>query len=427
MMAEYCNHSSSIVYLAEMRHRTTAGQLPDLHVSLTILTDLLLCLNRNIQIVHFIGNEAGQTGGAIYHSGYIYDGSQVLESGIVNSILWGNTAVAGNNEIYTTGNMVISYSLISGSGGSGGGWNVSLGADGGNNIDDNPDFVNEANPLGADNLPATGDDGLRLTQFSPAVNAGNTMASGLTGITTDYTGAPRVFSSVVDMGAYERTGIILPNFDLVWILDWHGFHKPCLTCPPPWSFLLFRNFGFDPEFVWKEPARFIRDGNSATIEGEIVNLHVPEVTFRVYLMLEREHNWRTWSRQQGSWFSKTAESEAVANAEHVNWKFWRLSARSFLEGTGEVKGTLKLKQWSSSQKTGFQMGKGANAWDADFGMAGYFNYNGKLKYNGKRVKVRGLGSFNVDAEPCQEENCEELFMPFASGEVIQNKSANFQK
>jgi predicted outer membrane repeat protein len=371
----------------------------------------------------FYGNQAGQTGGAIYHSGYMYDGSQVLESAIVNSILWGNSAVAGSNEIYTTGNMAISYSLISGSGGSGGGWNASLGTDGGNNIDDNPNFVNEANPLGADNIPATGDDGLRLTQFSPAVNAGNNMASGLTGITTDYTGAPRVFSSVVDMGAYERAGIILPDFDLVWILDWHGFHAPCLTCPPPWSFLLFRDFGFEPEFVWKEPARFIRKGNSATIEGEIVNLYAPEVTFRVYMKLEREHNWKRWSRQQGSWFSKTAESEAVANSEHVNWKFWRLSTRSFLKGTGEVEGTLQIKQWSSSQKTGFQMGIGANAWDADFGIAGYFTYNGKLTYKGKRSQVKGLGSFNADADPCQEENCEELFMLPASGMGHSHKSA----
>jgi|GEM_PF-2281465 len=371
----------------------------------------------------FNGNQAGQTGGAIYHSGYMYDGSQVLESSIVNSILWGNAAVAGSNEIYTTGNIVISYSLISGSGGSGGGWNASLGTDSGNNIDDNPDFVNEANPLGADNLSATGDDGLRLTQFSPAVNAGNTMASGLAGITTDYTGAPRVLNSEVDMGAYESSGFIVPDLDLVWILDWHDFQAPCLTCPPPWSFLLFRDFGFEPEFVWKEPARFIRKGSSATIEGEIVNLYVPEVTFRVYLLLEREHNWATWSRQQGSWFSKTAESEAVAKSEHVNWIFWRLSARSFLEGTGGVKGTLQLKQWSSSEKTGFQMGKGANAWDADFGLAGYFGYNGKLTYNGQKLQVKGLGSLNADAEPCQEENCEDLFLSFASDEVKLTKSA----
>jgi hypothetical protein len=371
----------------------------------------------------FYGNEAGQTGGAIYHLGYVYDGSQVLESEIVNSILWGNVAGAGNNEIFTTGDMSISYSLVAGSGGSGGGWNVSLGTDGGNNIDENPDFVNQANPLGPDNIPATGDDGLRLTQFSPAVDAGNTLASGLAGITTDYTGGPRVLSSEVDMGAYERTGFIVPNFDLVWILDWHGFHAPCLSCPPPWSFLLFRDFGFEPEYVWKEPARFIRSGNSATIEGEIVNLYFPEVTFRVYLKLEREHNWATWSRQQGSWFSETAESESVASSEHVNWKFWRLSTSSFLEGTGEVSGTLQLKQWSSSQKTGFQMGIGANAWDADFGLAGYFNYNGKLTYNGQKLQVRGLASFNADADPCLEENCEELFLPFALGKNIHIKNA----
>jgi hypothetical protein len=113
----------------------------------------------------------------------------------------------------------------------------------------------------------------------------------------------------------------------------------------------------------------------------------------------------------------------VANSEHVNWKFWRLSTRSFMKGTGEVKGTLKIKQWSSSQKTGFQMGIGANAWDADFGIAGYFTYNGKLTYKGKRSQVKGLGSFNADADPCQEENCEELFMLSPSGMGHPHKSA----
>ncbi|MFW6289677.1 MAG: T9SS type A sorting domain-containing protein, partial [Mariniphaga sp.] len=270
-------------------------------------------------------------------------------------------------------------------------------------------FVDAGNPLGPDDVPATGDDGLRLTQFSDAVNAGDNSAAGLAGITEDYTGANRIFSGVVDMGAYERAGIILPDFDFVWLVDWPGFQPPCLTCPLPWSFVLFREFEFEPQYIWKEPAQFVRKGNSAVVTGEIVNAAAPEISFKVYLKLDREHTWETWSRQQGSWFSKTSESEVVAKTGHVNWKFWKLSASSFIEGTGEIEGILKLKQWNSSEKTGFQMGMGANAWDGDFGMAGYFNYNGKLTFNGKKQQVRGLGSFNVDGIPC-EEDCEEQFV-----------------
>lgn len=356
----------------------------------------------------FSNNSAGDDGGAAYFQGYEYLGSQVLQAAIENSILWGNNASDEGDQIFTTGNVNISYSLIEGSGGSGIGWDSSIGTDGGNNIDGNPGFVNAGNPMGADGIPATNDDGLRLTQFSDAVNTGNNAASGLSGISEDFAGSLRILSGIVDMGAYERTGFILPDFDFVWIIDWPQIQPPCLTCPLPWSFLLFHAFGFEPQYVWKEPAQFIRSGSSATISGEIVNALRPEISFKVFLKLEREQTWKTWSKRQGSWFTKTDGSLAVAESEHVNWKFWKLSTSSYLEGTGDIRGVLKLKQWSSSEKTGFQMGLGANAWDEDFGLAGYFNYNGKLTYKRKKIKVKGLGSMNVDGIPC-EDNCEEQF------------------
>ena len=371
----------------------------------------------------FTGNVAGQMGGAIYHAGYTFEGSQVLESVIENTILWENSAGSDGNEIFSTGGQFISYSLIAGSGGSGAGWDGSLGTDGGNNTNLNPWFVNASSPMGPDNIPATGDDGLRIYQFSNAVNAGNSAAIGLAGITEDYIGANRIHHGVVDMGAYERTGFILGSLDFVWVLNWGGFQPPCLTCPDNWGFLLERIFEFDPHFVWKDPGHFIRQGNAAVITGEIMNVSDPDVTFKVHLLLERQHNWKTWSRQQGSWFTETDEAKAIAREEHENWLFWTLSPKSYLEGTGKVEGTLKLKQWNSSEKTGFQMGIGANAQDADFGMAGYFDYNGKLVFNGKKLQVMGKGSLNFDGVPC-ENDCEEQFLPLASGGVRgNNKSA----
>lgn len=47
--------------------------------------------------------------------------------------------------------------------------------------------------------------------------------------------------------------------------------------------------------------------------------------------------------------------------------------------------------------------------DGDLGMAGNFDYNGKLRYLGKKVKVKGSGSMNFDGVPC-EENCEDQFL-----------------
>jgi predicted outer membrane repeat protein len=110
---------------------------------------------------------------------------------LTNLILWNNTASNVGDEIFNSSSTpVISYSLIEGSGGSGGGWDPTLGTDGGNNIDANPWFHDEA----------VGD--LRIWSSSPAVDAGDSTAVPV-GVTTDLDGNARIFAGQVDMGAYE--------------------------------------------------------------------------------------------------------------------------------------------------------------------------------------------------------------------------------
>ncbi|WP_410221555.1 choice-of-anchor Q domain-containing protein [Pedobacter sp.] len=73
-----------------------------------------------------------------------------------------------------------------------------------NNIENttNPQFVNLANPAGADGIWGTADDGLQLQACSPLVGAGNN--SYITG-TTDIRGNQRIYGNTVDIGAYEST------------------------------------------------------------------------------------------------------------------------------------------------------------------------------------------------------------------------------
>jgi predicted outer membrane repeat protein len=131
--------------------------------------------------VTFGGNTALTGGGAIYYL------SSSTDPPVTNSIVYGNLAP----QVVSTGinKPVFGHSLIEGSGGSGGGWDASIGFDGGNNIDDDPLFAN---------LP--GND-LHLTAGSPAVDAGDSGAPGLP--TTDIDGNPRIVGADVDMGAYE--------------------------------------------------------------------------------------------------------------------------------------------------------------------------------------------------------------------------------
>ena len=165
-------------------------------------------LTANFTSCTFANNSANDEGGAI-----LFD--EVFEApteGLVeNSILWNNTATTGNEIFISDALVTVTSSLIEGSGGSGGGWDISLGIDGGNNLDDNPDFVDITNPLGGDMTPGTNDDGLKLQNTSPALNMGDNAAAGLLGITEDFAGEDRFQDTDTDMGAYEGAVVVGPS------------------------------------------------------------------------------------------------------------------------------------------------------------------------------------------------------------------------
>lgn len=161
------------------------GGLMNYHSSHAVLTN-----------VTFSGNSASKGGGMLndYYSNPI----------LTNVVMWGdqaplkpeifNTAVTGNVNIPN-----ISHSLIQGSGGSGAGWDTSLGVDAGSNIDIDPLFL-DAN--GADDIFGTLDDNLRVDWFaSPVIDAGLDSAIPPE-ITGDLDGLARLVG-VVDTGAYE--------------------------------------------------------------------------------------------------------------------------------------------------------------------------------------------------------------------------------
>jgi hypothetical protein len=108
----------------------------------------------------FAGNSAA-VGGAMNNNN-----SAPLVS---NCVMWGSTADMGGEEIASTGAVmpIISYSIVAGSGGSEA-WDDALGIDGGGNLDADPLM---ADADGADDLPGTADDDLRLQDGSPAIDA----------------------------------------------------------------------------------------------------------------------------------------------------------------------------------------------------------------------------------------------------------------
>jgi hypothetical protein len=159
--------------------------------------------------VAFSGNSAGSRGGGMF----IDEGDLGLVNPVVilNTVFWNNqdgsgigTASASIDNPLSTSE--INYSLVQGCNPDGN-WTSNCGTDGGNNLlDADPLFVETPDPGEA----PTQAGNLRLTEFSPAINAGTNTpfeAGGAAeGITTDLDGNDRIFGDIVDMGAYEFQG-----------------------------------------------------------------------------------------------------------------------------------------------------------------------------------------------------------------------------
>ena len=166
----------------------------------------------------FTRNKAASTGGAI-HSGAssttivnstffdnIGQGGAVQMSGdgsgsIINTITWNNKSTVGtlaprvnlglslnDHSIFTVKNNLIGDLFVSGS------YPPFYGTDGGGNIQDDPEFIDEM----------TYD--LRLDCASPAIDSGTVDAIILCLPTTDLDDSTRVIGKQIDIGAYEMQG-----------------------------------------------------------------------------------------------------------------------------------------------------------------------------------------------------------------------------
>ncbi|MGB1216353.1 MAG: choice-of-anchor Q domain-containing protein, partial [Saprospiraceae bacterium] len=132
----------------------------------------------------FYGNDSGSGGGAAQNSN-----SSNLNFG--NCIFWANTSSSGSEIInISLSTLTVNYSLMqTAHGGTG-------------NIDgQNPLFVDEMDLDGVDDIFGTTDDGLQLLLCSPAVDAGEDIATNPNVPLTDILGNVRI--ATTDIGAYE--------------------------------------------------------------------------------------------------------------------------------------------------------------------------------------------------------------------------------
>ncbi len=127
---------------------------------------------------------------------------------VYNSILWNNKDISSTETINAnisnnSALIILTHSLVEGSGGSGSGWIGGSYWDGLENIDEDPLFVTPVNPGDA----PTSAGNLRLQEGSPAIDKGDN--DFVTYVSTDLDGNPRIVDGnldgtpTVDMGAYE--------------------------------------------------------------------------------------------------------------------------------------------------------------------------------------------------------------------------------
>ncbi len=120
----------------------------------------------------FYKNSANLNGGGIYNQEH-------STPHIINSILWGNTAVQAGNQIYDDPTSLFDATYC----------NIEGGFTGSGNIDMDPMFVS----------PGSGD--FHLLPDSPCINAGSNSAPNLPA--EDFEGDPRISNGIVDMGVDE--------------------------------------------------------------------------------------------------------------------------------------------------------------------------------------------------------------------------------
>lgn len=226
------------VYAGGATHSPTVLSHSYLAANKVTLAGGAVYTNRSTRLLNsvLVGNE-GNSGGAIYNDYNLsvfnctiannfargYGGAianQEIDKpahslSVTNSIIRGNTASVSGEQIWSGSKpfgTTIFFSNVEGSGGSTE-WDFSLGADGGGNLDVNPEFTRDPND-GSDGWgddPATihvdeslNDDfgDLRFRPGSPCINAGDPGYPSMQA-DTDLDGHARVLCGRIDMGAYE--------------------------------------------------------------------------------------------------------------------------------------------------------------------------------------------------------------------------------
>ena len=133
---------------------------------------------------------------------------------------------------------------------------------------------------------------------------------------------------------------------------------------------------------------------TAHLYGTVVNTMNSNEQFIVDLWFDNKADWATWSGLGRNY--KNDLGLACATADHNNWSYYELvGGFSTFTGAGDLAGdVLYVYHMPADYYFGFQVGTGANNKNCNYGLSGWFTYDGFV--DGESIE--GHGDVNVDAD-----------------------------
>lgn len=177
------------------------------------------------------------------------------------------------------------------------------------------------------------------------------------------------------------------------------------TNQAPWSLVLFNFAGMGTQFYTTIEANWAEypDG-TAVLTGSVVSATNANAGWSFTASFEDQLDWDGWSNQP---FTTSFKDDCnITGNLHLDWFYYVMSSGSQLVGWGDYAGSvLDLEHAPDNLFYGFQVGAGANNVNLNYGMGGWFSYDGV--FNG--VEVDGTGDFAFDFDCCPQYEIERVW------------------
>lgn len=156
--------------------------------------------------------------------------------------------------------------------------------------------------------------------------------------------------------------------------------------------------GMSEYFIFGEEGGLLErnDDGTAHITGQVYDIQNANLSWVIDIHLENQMTWDEWSALGRSY----KDDAGYAEDNYLDWEYYTVDeTQSQLIGAGEFSGsTLSLSHAPLDFMYGFQIGLGANNRNAEFGMSGWFMYDGEV--NG--TQMSGMGDIIVENNCCPE-------------------------